>query len=294
VGYHIFRRNEVRNCGIAGLEALKAPWLLIEDNLFENVGWQDAEHGFESGGIKLHLAENCLIRRNVFRKIHYAPGLWLDYKANKNVRVTQNVFTDVISARGCIYVEVSRDHCRIDHNVFHQTRSQYWISGDYGAGGSALYTDGSDSIDFEHNLTLDIENTGYGSYLNAERIVDMRGGLTRFHRVQRNIFTDCRKHAIEFPNEHNFSDYNVFSGVRPGYLKMANPAPALLLDLEAWRIAFGWEKNGRLATIRAELDPETLMFNMEVEDPASLKDMDAGPFKKIGSYQNIHLDPREL
>lgn len=294
IGHHIVRRNVIRQCGIAGLEALKAPGLLIEDNLFEDIGWHDAEHGWESGGIKLHLAENCLIRRNVFRRIHHAPGIWLDYHANRNCRVTKNVFTDIITARGCIYVEVSRNHCRIDHNVFHKTESQYWISGDYGAGGSALYTDGSDSIDFDHNLTLDIENTGYGSYLNAERIVDMRGGYTRFHRVTHNIFTGCRKHCIEFPNEHNFSDYNIFSGMKPGYLKMGNPAPPLLLDMEAWQIAFGWEKNGRLADIRATLDTETLEFTMQVEDAASLGNADAGPFKKIKNYEGVILDPREL
>lgn len=293
VGYHIFRKNTVQRCGIAGLEALRAPSLLIEDNLFEDIGWQDAEHGWESGGIKLHLASNCLIRRNIFRRIEYAPGIWLDYKANRNCRITSNVFSDVTSARGCVYVEVSRNHCRIDHNIFHKTRSQYWVSGDYGAGGNALYTDGSDSIDFDHNLAFDIENTGYGSYLNAERMVDMRGGYTRFHRVTHNIFIDCRKHAIEFPNEHNSSDNNLFSGMKPGFLKMGNPAPALLLDLEAWNIAFGFEEHGQMAGISAELDTETLLFSMEVLGDPGLENFEAGPFKKIMAYDTILLDPRK-
>ncbi|MFO7933330.1 MAG: right-handed parallel beta-helix repeat-containing protein [Bacteroidales bacterium] len=294
IGFHIFRRNTVRRCGIAGLEAMRAPGLLIEDNLFGDIGWQDAEHGWESGAIKLHRARDCLIRRNLFRRIHYAPGIWLDYRANDNCRITRNVFTDVITARGCIYVEVSRNHCLIDHNIFHKTRSQYWISGDYGAGGSALYTDGSDSIDFQYNLTMDIENTGYGSYLNAERIVGMRGGYTRFHRVRHNIFAECGKHAIEFPNRYNESDYNLFSDVNPGYLKMALPAPALLLDLEAWRIAFGWEKNGRLVHIRPVLDSNTLEFSMTVGDEEELTGVEAGPFREIRDYSGILLDPRKI
>ncbi len=293
VGHHIARRNIIRHCGIAGLEALRAPGLLIEDNLFEDIGWQDAEHAWESGGIKLHLAKNCLIRRNLFRKIHHAPGIWLDYRANQNCRICYNVFTDITTARGAIYIEVSRNHCRVDHNIFHKLRSQYWISGDYGAGGSAFYTDGSDSIDFEYNLVLDIENTGYGSYLNAERIIGTRGGLTRYHRVSRNIFIDCRKHAIEFPNPYNYSDYNLFSQVRPGYLKMTNPAPPLLLDLEAWQKAFGWEDHGAVIDIEAGLDSESLLFDLRVKtDP--LPDILAGPFTELKTMQQVHLDPRQL
>lgn len=293
LGNHIVRGNVIRQCGIGGLQAMHAPSLLIEDNLFEEIGWQDAEHAWESGAIKLHRASDCLIRRNIFRKITHAPGIWLDYKSNRNCRITRNVFTDITTARGAIYIEVSRNHCLVDHNIFHRLRSQYWISGEYGAGGSALYTDGSDSIEFRNNLAFDIENTGYGSYLNAERMVDMRGGLTRFHRVEHNVFIDCRKHAIEFPNEYNYSDLNVFASMRPGYLKMANPAPALLLDLEAWRIAFGCEPGGRLARMAATLDPETLLFSLEVRDPMDLAGLHAGPFGALTTCRDVVLDPRK-
>ncbi len=294
LGYHIVRGNTIRNCGISGLEALTAPGLLVEDNLFDNIGWQDAELAFESGGIKFHKAQNCLIRRNVFRKIYYAPGIWLDYLSNQNCRITHNLFTDITSARGAIYIEVSRNLCRVDHNIFHRLRSQYWISGDYGAGGSALYTDGSDSIIFENNLALDIENTGYGSYLNAPRIVGMRGGITRFHTVRNNIFIDCKKHMIEFPNEDNFSDYNVFVNPKPGYLKITENGTELLLDITAWQTLFGWEKNGTVTRGQATLDPETLVLDLKFRDPRDMKDLNAGPFEKIEDLSNFHADPRKL
>lgn len=294
LGYHIFRRNIIRNCGIAGLEALTAPSLLVEDNLFENIGWQNAEHAWESGAIKLHKAENCLIRRNVFRNIKSAPGIWLDYLSNKNCRITHNLFTDITTARGAIYVEVSRNLCMIDHNIIHKLRSQYWISGEYGAGGSGLYTDGSDSIIFENNLLIDIENTGYGSYLNAERIVGMRGGITRFHKVIGNVFIDCRKHAIEFPNEDNFSNRNLFSGISPGYLKMGNPQPALLLDLEAWRTLYGWEKDGTLCRLKASFNSEKLVLNLECLSPSIERLPPAGPFGRISELKDYQADPRKL
>ena len=119
-------------------------------------------------------------------------------KQRKIAELPQNVFSDITTARGAVYLEASHNHSRVDHNIFHKLRSQYWLSGDYGAGGSALYTDGTDSIDFDHNLAIDIENTGYGAYLNAKRIVGDRGGITRWHDVRHNIFYDCQKHSIEF------------------------------------------------------------------------------------------------
>ena len=293
VGYHIVRNNIIRNCGIGGLEALGGKQLLVEDNLFENIGWQDAELAFESGGIKIHTTFNTLIRRNVFRNIKFAPGIWMDYLANQNVRITNNVFTDITTARGAIYIEVSRNDCLIDRNVFHKTRSQYWISGDYGAGGSALYTDGSDSIRFWNNLMLDIENTGYGDYLNAERIVDQRGGVTRWHSVMNNIFIDCRKHAIEFANEYNYSNGNIFSRIPPGFLKMGNPAPALLLDLPAWNKLYNWELDGKMAHIGGELNSSTLKLKMIVPVNQQNLLLNKGPFSEYFNEKEINIDPRK-
>jgi hypothetical protein len=48
LGFHIFRNNIVRNCGISGLQGMHGINYLIEDNLFENIGWHNAEHGWES------------------------------------------------------------------------------------------------------------------------------------------------------------------------------------------------------------------------------------------------------
>jgi hypothetical protein len=292
LGYHIVRNNIIRNCGIGGLEAMAASQMLVEDNLFENIGWQNAELAFESGAIKIHQGANSLIRRNVFRHIKYAPGIWMDYLANKNLRITHNVFTDISSARGAIYIEVSRNDCLIDRNTFHQLHCEYWVSGEYGAGGNALYTDGSDSIRFCNNLMLDIENTGYGDYLNAERIVGKRGGVTRWHSVMNNIFIDCRKHAIEFPNEYNYSNGNIFSGMPAGYLKMTNPAPSLLLDLEAWQKLYGWENEGQVDGIQGVLDNRKMELTLKYE-AQKVNLTDKGPFDSYESGKKISIDPRK-
>lgn len=290
LGEHIVRGNTFRHCGTGGLQANGARQLLVEDNLFEYIGWHDAEHGWESGAIKFHRARGTLIRRNVFRHITYAPGIWLDYLSSENCRVTQNVFSDITTARGAIYVEVSRGAIHVDHNVFHQLRSQYWISGDYGAGGNAFYTDGSDSIHFHHNLAIDIENTGYGSYLNPARIVAGRGGTARAQSVTDNIFIDCRKHAIELPNVHNHTDGNRFAQMPSGFLKLTNPPPALLLDLKAWQEYFGWEAQGKRVKAHAVLHTDELRLRWE---NISAIDRDAGPFSLRNGIREMDIDPRE-
>jgi hypothetical protein len=292
VGFHIFRRNNIINCGVSGLQGMRGINYLIEDNLFEDIGWHNVEHGWESGAIKLHLSRNTLIRRNVFRNIRHAPGIWLDYNASQNCRITRNVFTGITSARGAIYIEVSRELIHIDHNIIHDTHSQYWISGDYGAGGSALYTDGSDSIRFFNNLALDIENTGFGAYANASRIVNGRGGTDRNHEVKNNIFIRCGKHGIEFPNVHHFADFNVYANMPSGYLKIKNPAPELLLDIKAWQDYYGWERNGKhIRSVQMELDPKTLKLTF---DKGFLSGINAGPFNsRIDFSQGVSIDPRK-
>ncbi len=289
IANHVVRRNTIRNCGISGLQCYRAKSMLVEDNLFENIGFHDAEHAFESGGIKFHQAENCLIRRNIFSKITHAPGLWLDYKSNKNCRITSNLFSEITTARGGIYIEVSRNNCLVDHNIFYKMRSQYWLNGEFGAGGSAFYTDGSDSINFVNNLIIDAENTGYGAYLNAERIVDMRGGITCNHRLERNIFIDCKKYAIEFANVNNYSNNNLFVSPRAGYIKIGNPAPALLLDIDATRSLYKWDLNSKIVNIDYQFDVTNKTCTLVLKNDILVSDMIN---LKIG-INVLNVDPRK-
>ncbi len=291
IAHHIVRRNIFRNCGISGLQCYIAKSVLLEDNLFENIGFHDAELAFESGGVKFHQAENCLIRRNVFTKITFAPGLWLDYKSNRNCRITNNFFADITTARGGMYIEVSRNNCNVDRNVFYKIRSQYWLSGEYGAGGSAFYTDGSDSIRFEYNVMVDIENTGYGSYLNAERIVDMRGGISSDHTITNNIFVDCKKHCIELPHNRNFTNENLFVNPLPAYIKVANPVPAMLLDIKAAARLYGWEQNGAVTKATYTYDAEKMMLELRFDSATLAQKM---PYGLSTPCTLTYKDPRKI
>ncbi len=86
---------------------------LIEDNLIEWVGWQDAERAWEAAGAKFHRAHNLLFRRNVVRHIRHANALWLDV-GNSNSRITANVFADVLTVSAAIHMEMSRAPNQID------------------------------------------------------------------------------------------------------------------------------------------------------------------------------------
>lgn len=287
---HIVRKNIIRDCGISGLQCYIAKNMLVEDNLFQNIGWQNAEHAFESAGMKFHQSENSLIRRNVFYEIKYAPGLWLDYQSTKNCRVTCNLFHDITTARGAIYIEVSHYPCLVDHNVIIGTRCQSWLSGEYGAGGSGFYTDGSDNINFRNNLIIDTENTGYGAYLNAPRIVGSRGGITVNHSLSNNLFIDNGKHCIELPHNRHISDYNIYCSPKPGYIKIGYPESPLFLDIEAALTLYGWEKHSLVSKkVSYSFNKETGILILEVPETLPFK---VGPFNLVQGENRIMADPR--
>ena len=95
VGGHLIRRNTFRYCGIEGIGGTGTPQdVLVEGNLFEWIGWQNAANMSESAAMKMHGATNVLFRNNVVRHVRYGNGVWLDIQ-NINCRLTGNVFADI-------------------------------------------------------------------------------------------------------------------------------------------------------------------------------------------------------
>ena len=75
---HVVRGNTLRYIGVEGIGGMGTSNTLVEDNLIEWVGWQDAERAWEAAGAKFHRARNLLFRRNVVRHIRHANAVWLD------------------------------------------------------------------------------------------------------------------------------------------------------------------------------------------------------------------------
>ena len=276
IGHSIVRRTHISDAGVCGLAGMGVQETLVESNLIEQVGWQNVELMWESGGIKLRVTKNCLLRNNVIRHLSYAPGIWLDYQ-NANTRVTGNLIGDLKETlRGGIYLEASQDRNMLDHNII-------WKVG-IGKGGAAynipphggwgIITDGSDEAVIAHNLFAYTEDAGVKTRTVEERIVGARGGTSRWNQLLNNIFFRCGR-SIDFSHRENKADGNLYAKGGPevegeyqgegrGLNWISGPEPALRLDLAAWQKYFGFDLNGAYVEMNIELDLDALQMTWSV------------------------------
>jgi hypothetical protein len=305
-GHHIIRRNIVRYCGISGITGPATQDLLVERNLIEWVGWQDAERAHESAGVKFHGARNLLFRHNVLRHFRHASGIWLDV-GNVDCRLTGNVFADIVATTKCaIQIEGSHEPNQIDNNLIWRIGKDTTDN----VGGWGIYIQGTDKLTVAHNLIAGCDSSGIYARAIEDRIIAGRGGTSRDNRIYNNIFHRCNTAAIDFANEHNAADGNVYGGMRGGFLRILSPAPPQWLDLAAWSEFHGWDANGQMAEMEMTLDPDKLDLMLSVKGalsrmsayPGVTTDFfgrkspstrPAGPFPDIGSGDlRKNVDPR--
>jgi len=276
IGHAIIRRCHIDDVGVCGIAGVAVQDTLIESNLIEHVGYQDVELAWETGGIKLHLTKNCLLRANVIRHIVHAEAVWLDYE-NTNTRVTGNVLGDTLETlRGGIYLEASHDANMIDNNIIWKA-TEGAGGGSYnmpGHGGWGITVDGSDETVIAHNL-IGLTQDAAIKFRNIEsRIVTGRGGTTRRNKVLSNIFFRCGK-AIDLSNLDNTADGNLYSNdwggtrdetqsVGRGLNWVPDAGTTLRLDLAAWQKFFGFDKNGASADMSIEVDLDALVMTCSV------------------------------
>jgi Right handed beta helix region len=305
VGDDIVRHNVFRYCGIEGLGGTGGPQnTLVEKNLFEWIGWQDAAMMSESAGAKMHVAHNLLFRNNVMRHIRHANGLWLDI-GNANDRITGNVFADIpgnVNPHG-VHIEGSDALNQIDNNIFdHLT-------------GGILIRD-TNNVIVAYNLFIDCAEVCVDTMSGIDGPRPIMGHTNDVHNlmVRDNVFSKMGRSAIEFNNGKNDADGNVYetSGspffTQP-FLRVKFPEPAEWDNLESWREQRGWDKNGAMAEITADLDPDklelTLTVKGDVKPAAAFKGIDSdffghtasgertpGPFKELSSTGVRNVDPR--
>jgi hypothetical protein len=322
VGCAIVRRNHIDDVGVCGIAGMAVQETLIDSNLIEHVGYQDVELSWETGGIKLHQAVNCLLRRNVIRHTIHAEAIWLDYK-NSNTRITGNVMGDNLETlRGGIYLEASQFPNMIDNNIIWKA-TEGAGGGSYnmpGHGGWGITVDGSDETVLAHNLIGYTQDAAI-KFRNIEsRIVGSRGGTARRNKVLNNIFFRCGK-AIDFSNLDNTADGNLYTkdwggarneeqSVGRGLNWVPDSGATLRLDLDAWRKYFGFDKNGGYAdmAIDVDLDALTLTWSVMGNVPRlptakllqrDLLDREAGALREPGpllgipaSPTRVNIDPR--
>lgn len=262
---HVIRGNMMRYCGLSGLTGMGTSHLLVEDNLFEWIGWQNAEHMSESAGIKFHNARNLLLRNNVIRHMRNASGIWLDV-GNINCRLTRNVFTDILTAHAAIWIEASHDENQVDNNVIVGIREAEKLTPPEveTGGGSGFYVLGTDKLIIANNLIANAKRAGVHFRTEEIRIISGRGGTARGNKVYNNIFFNTGESAINFENEHNDADGNLYAALPGGFLRVLRPGRPELLNIPAAREYYGWEKNGQMGSMQLSLDPESLQLTLSV------------------------------
>jgi hypothetical protein len=234
----------------------------------------------ESAGIKFHNARNLLLRNNVIRHTRHASGIWLDV-GNVNCRLTRNVFTDILTAHAGIWIEGTHDRDQVDNNIIFGVKEAEKLTPPEveTGGGSGFYVLGTDKLIVANNLIANCTRTGVHFRTEEIRIIGNRGGLSREDKVLNNIFYNTGESSINFENEHNEADGNVYAGPRNGYLRILTPGRPELLDISAARDYHGWEKNGRTATIQAALDPDKLQLTLSVD----------GDIPKIKTFNGVSI-----
>jgi hypothetical protein len=259
----VVRGNTIRYVGVEGIGGMGTVNTLVEDNLIEWVGWQDAERAWEAAGAKFHRARNLLFRRNVIRHMRHANALWLD-SDNANSRITANVFADVLTVSAAIHMEMNRATNQIDDNIIWDVRNaEPGTGGQRGAGGSGIFLHASEHQIVAQNLIGRCDHVGVFPVLRPERA---NAGNAREHIVRNNIIALCAKGGIVFLDEQNDADGNVYSGLPEKFGGLAQNEPLQWLDLPAWR-ARGWDSNGALATLQLSFDPDRLELTMRGSAP---------------------------
>jgi Right handed beta helix region len=260
---NIVRGNTIRYVGVEGIGGMGTSNTLIEDNLIEWVGWQDAERAWEAAGVKLHRARNLLLRRNVIRHIRHANALWLD-SDNRNSRITSNVFADVLTVSAAIHMEMNRETNQIDDNIIWDVRNaEPGTGGQRGAGGSGIFLHASEHQIVAQNLIGRCDNVGVFPVLRPERAY---AGNGRDYTIRNNIIAQCAKGGVVFVDEHNDADGNVYSGLPEKFGGLETGGSIQWLDLGQWR-AHGWDGKGALAQLQLSFDPDRLQLTMQSQAP---------------------------
>ncbi len=258
VGHHIIRRNNIRYSGICGLAGPGTDGMLVDANLIEWAGWQNAQRMWESSGVKFHNTLNMLFRANVIRHIRHGTGIWLDV-GNRNCRLTRNVFADITTVSAAIQIEGTHHPNLIDRNIIWDIRK---ADANAAGGGSGIFIQGTDYLTIAHNLVARCATSGIYADTVETRLLLGRGGTARENRVLNNLVADCGRSAVEFANPHNQAEGNFYAGMPQGFLRVLSPPPPQWLDLETWRRFYGWDKLGATGEMEAQFSAGELTLTL--------------------------------
>ncbi len=186
---------------------------LIEDNLIEQIGFENLDRMYECAGIKFHLSENSLIRRNVIRHIHNAAGLWLDVD-NVNNRITNNVFADIETVVGAVYSEMNFQRNLFDHNIIWDVPPAGRETDTSGIVGSGMRCDCNETAVVLNNLFGNAAGETIMFSLNRPTGRFAARRLCRANSALNNVLVHCPHRVHLGRREENVSDGNLYDLAR--------------------------------------------------------------------------------
>lgn len=113
-GFHVVRNNVIYDCGQAGIVGCSGgAFSTIEGNEIHDVCLDETFTGEEIAGIKLHFANDAIIRNNhIYRCFR---GLWLDW-GGQGIQVTGNLFHDNLASED-VFIEVCHGPILLANNL---------------------------------------------------------------------------------------------------------------------------------------------------------------------------------
>jgi hypothetical protein len=160
--------------------------LLLEDNTTDDNCLKGNFFMYESAGVKLHTAKDCVIRGHRSHG-NQCFGIWLDYNCERN-RITQCLLTGNMGAG--VFHEVSPGPILIDSNVILGTRN----AGE--AWGEGVYSHDGNHATVANNLIADCANFGVRFRNLFSRIADGKPTTTSHNRICNNLIFDCARGPI--------------------------------------------------------------------------------------------------
>jgi parallel beta-helix repeat protein len=241
---HVYGHG-ILGIGSAGGDPKGVPGMRVTDCEIDHNAWNNADTGWEAGGVKLSSAHNAVVARN---RIHdnQAWGIWFDWQCVGN-RIEGNFCQRNVA--GGIFLEASHGRNIITNNSCLDTRQD--PHNDWGDG--IFSHDSSDAL-VTHNLCLHNAAFGIRFRLDSNRKLDDGTHV----ECSRNVITNniCAGNGvaqiglpIDRPLTHgNVSDGNVLFAETPGEkIAQACVYPALpFYDFAAWQ-KLGFDRNSIVA-----------------------------------------------
>jgi hypothetical protein len=214
-----------------------------------------------------------MLRNNIFRHIHHASGIWYDI-ASVNCRIVNNVFADIKTLFGGVWMEINFEQNLIDNNIFWDIHNDVendgatptpgqWAFGN----GTAIRADCNEKMVVAHNFFGKVSRHAISlNVYQSDRLVAGRTGLGYANKVVNNLFFDTPNRVYMAKKYDNFFDGNLYDSRNDqGSFLINYPEPIVWQNLSGWQQYFGLDTHSTQARITADFNPETCELELTIE-----------------------------